>query len=120
MQLLNTYGMYAGREVLPGYDPLAQRQEAAAGRRTSSGALPGKSSCTTISLPHQQLAPSFKHTLLRLLVQHLLLVMAAYPPCVSKTAHNASAQRHQFAGHRTAVSGCECMTQCVVQISASG
>ena len=50
MQLLNTYGMYAGREVLPGYDPLAQRQEAAAGRRTSSGALPGKSSFTKISL----------------------------------------------------------------------
>ena len=35
----------AGREPLPGYDPVAQRQEAASAiaRRTSSGALPGKS-----------------------------------------------------------------------------
>jgi len=34
----------AGREPLPGYDPVAQRQEAATAtaRRTSSGALPGK------------------------------------------------------------------------------
>ncbi|KAL0054843.1 hypothetical protein WJX82_003081 [Trebouxia sp. C0006] len=37
---------YDGREPLPGYDPVAQRQEAATAtaRRTSSGALPGSSS----------------------------------------------------------------------------
>lgn len=31
-----------GREPLPGYDPVAQRQEAANGRRTSSGGLTGE------------------------------------------------------------------------------
>ena len=34
-----------GRDPLPGYDPVAHRQEAASGRRTSSGALPGESLC---------------------------------------------------------------------------
>ncbi|KAL3149099.1 hypothetical protein ABBQ32_001942 [Trebouxia sp. C0010 RCD-2024] len=38
---------YDGREPLPGYDPAAQRQEAANGRRTSSGALAGTSGWST-------------------------------------------------------------------------
>lgn len=40
-----------GREALPGYDPVAQRQQAASGRRTGSGMLTG----TTSSLQHLQL-----------------------------------------------------------------
>ena len=33
---------YTGRESLPGYDPIAQRQQAVKGRRSGSGMLTGR------------------------------------------------------------------------------
>ena len=81
----------AGREPLPGYDPAAQRQEAASGRRSSSGALAGQhtstSACSNTMLSalssHQMFcancSKSTLHAVCRTHMQHASTLCSTHP-----------------------------------------